>query len=716
MKLRWKFFIILLVFSLLPILAIHGLYHHGIKKLGKTIFGKTQATLTEIACESLQRTAENASKILLLSKKNLEATVGVISYEAERVLAQNRPLPESIYFADDFDHDDTAPPDFFPSKRYWRKDADGQIVPASVSFSHPVVLLGPDVPLMTAQTDIARLLGLTASFRQFQLEFSNTIYWVYVSLENGVHLAYPGHGGYPQDFDPRRRPWYRRAGNDVQWTLPIVDATTGLVMLTASKKIYRPDGKFAGVVGLDTLITEVLQISDLTALWSSQMRSYMVSIKTYPDSNRTGLQILARKQYQTQAATWRGLIGLEWLESGEPEKMEQVIAGLESGRSGYVEMPYQDVDSFWAYANVDEYTNFLVIVPKMVIMSLPTETVQTVKAYTTERLHAILMHAAILVVLITIAALVFSKSTTQPILRLVQAAKRLSKGDFSVRVDVRMGDERDLMVQSFNDMVPKLADHLRIYRSLNLAREVQQSLLPKANPQVAGLDIAGMSIYCENTGGDYYDYLSFESRQADSISVIVGDVADHGIPSALLMATARAFIRQRSSQSGSIAEIVTDVNTQLSEDVESTGQFMTLFYMTIDRRNQSLRWVRAGHDPALVYDPTLDRFEELFGGGAAVGISKEWRYEENEWTGLTTGQIIFIGTDGIWEAQNQAGDVFGRDAIHDLIRKNAHADAQTILDSIITTLKNFLKDKDPEDDITLVIIKIKDLEPDARTG
>ena len=351
--------------------------------------------------------------------------------------------------------------------------------------------------------------------------------------------------------------------------------------------------------------------------------------------------------------------------------------------------------------------------PKSVIMSLPAETAQVVKAHTTERLHAIFLYAAILVVFITAAALVFSKSTTQPIIKMVRAARRLSKGDFSVRLDLRMGDERDLVVQSFNEMVPKLEDHLRIYRSLNLANEVQRSLLPKADPQVAGLEIAGMSIYCDETGGDYYDYLRYGSKQSERIGVIVGDVADHGIPSALLMATARAFIRQRSSQSGSIAEIVTDVNTQLSEDVESTGQFMTLFYMTIDRRNRYLRWVRAGHDPAILYDPARDRFEELFGGGAAVGLDKEWRYEENEWTGLAAGQIIFIGTDGIWEAQNQNGDIFGRDAIHDLIRENAQADAQSILDSIITRLKNFLRDKDPEDDITLVIIKIKELEADV---
>ena len=129
----------------------------------------------------------------------------------------------------------------------------------------------------------------------------------------------------------------------------------------------------------------------------------------------------------------------------------------------------------------------------------------------------------------------------------IQALKTIligySLGDFSIRLDIQTGDERDQVIQAFNEMVPKLQDHLRIYKSLNLATEVQQSLLPQANPKIPGLDIVGKSIYCDETGGDYFDYLEIGLKPPGRISVIVGDVADHGIPSALLMATARALIR-----------------------------------------------------------------------------------------------------------------------------------------------------------------------------
>jgi phosphoserine phosphatase RsbU/P len=125
------------------------------------------------------------------------------------------------------------------------------------------------------------------------------------------------------------------------------------------------------------------------------------------------------------------------------------------------------------------------------------------------------------------------------------------------------------------------------------------------------LDIAGQSIYCERTGGDYHDYLGMGDCHEGRIGIVVGDVSGHGIPSALLMTSARSSIRQRASRSGSIAQIVSDVNRQLTRDVEESGRFMTLFCSQIDTHSRSISWVRAGHDPAILYDPVTDSFEKL---------------------------------------------------------------------------------------------------------
>jgi sigma-B regulation protein RsbU (phosphoserine phosphatase) len=250
-------------------------------------------------------------------------------------------------------------------------------------------------------------------------------------------------------------------------------------------------------------------------------------------------------------------------------------------------------------------------------------------------------------------------------------------------------------------------EHQRVRQALSRAMEVQQNLLPKANPKIDGLDIAGKSIYCDETGGDYYDFLEVGNPRDGKIGVVVGDVSDHGIPSALLMATARALIRQRCSAFGQIDQVVSDVNRQLAKDVEDSGRFMTLFYAEIERSNKSLRWVNAGHEPAMIYDPDTDSFSDLNGGNnMALGVFEDTEFKEAQ-KEIAPGQIITIATDGIWEARNPKGEMFSKDRIRKIIRRNAAKTADDIQNAILDSLKRFQKDVKLEDDMTLVVIKIK---------
>jgi sigma-B regulation protein RsbU (phosphoserine phosphatase) len=243
-------------------------------------------------------------------------------------------------------------------------------------------------------------------------------------------------------------------------------------------------------------------------------------------------------------------------------------------------------------------------------------------------------------------------------------------------------------------------------KALALAGEVQKSLLPQDKPLVQGLDIAGKNVSCDEIGGDYFDFLWRRDTQKGPFSVVVGDISGHGVDSALLMTTARAFLRMRASQPGTISEIVTAMNHHLTRDVLETGRFMTLFYMTIAPEKNRLDWVRAGHDPAVLYDPVRDEFEELKGSGVALGVNEAFDYEENYWKGLADGQIIAIGTDGIWEAVNRKGEMFGKERFRDIIRKNAKAGSVDILNAVYAELSQYTKGQKSEDDITLVIIKI----------
>ena len=244
-------------------------------------------------------------------------------------------------------------------------------------------------------------------------------------------------------------------------------------------------------------------------------------------------------------------------------------------------------------------------------------------------------------------------------------------------------------------------------KSLALANEIQLNLLPQGNPSTPHLDIAGKSIFCSATGGDYYDFISLPDENREQLSVVVGDVTGHGIEAALLMTTARALLRSRALMPGSMAQIIEDVNLHLTRDLYESGRFITLFFLTIDPLMRSLHWVRAGHDPAICYDPANDTFEELRGSGLALGVDRAWSYEENRKTDLADGQIIFLGTDGIWETHDPRGKMFGKKQVQQIIREHAGGKAKDIVGAVIANLNDFRKKPEPEDDITLIAIKVK---------
>jgi sigma-B regulation protein RsbU (phosphoserine phosphatase) len=298
------------------------------------------------------------------------------------------------------------------------------------------------------------------------------------------------------------------------------------------------------------------------------------------------------------------------------------------------------------------------------------------------------------------------KSIIEPITDMMVLVRRVRKGHFKQKVRVVSNDELGVLGDGLNEMTEGLIERDEIRQSLYLAQEVQQTLLPQKSPQMDKLDVAATIVYCDETGGDYYDFPDTSESHPGGFTVAVGDVSGHGIPSALMMATGRAFLRQRAMLPGTLVEIISDVNQQMVRDFEKSGGFMTLFYLTIDMHKNCLYWVRAGHDPAIFYDPKSDAFEELRGAGIALGVDIDGHYAQNQKTDLKKGQIILLGSDGLWEARNPKGEMFGKAPVQQITRKLADMSAREILTACFHAFNVFLGDRAPEDDVTLVVIKI----------
>nr|MCU0585711.1 SpoIIE family protein phosphatase [Desulfobacterales bacterium] len=321
---------------------------------------------------------------------------------------------------------------------------------------------------------------------------------------------------------------------------------------------------------------------------------------------------------------------------------------------------------------------------------------------------SVLTYALVFIATGIVLTVVIGRNLTLPFDRIIEALHAIRGGRFDRRIPVTTSDEIGFTGDAINEMTEGLRERERMRASMGLAMEVQQNLLPRSTPEIAGLDIAGRSVYCEETGGDYFDYFEWSTAEAGSFGVAVADVSDHGLPSALLMTTARAFLRQRLCRRDDLAEVAADVNRQLVRDVEESGRYVTLFLAEVDRPALALRWVNAGHDAAMIYDRRTDGFAELGRTGLPIGVSADGGYRADA-RPLAPGEILLVGTDGIWEAQNARGEMFGKPRLQAVVRGAAGAPAREIITAVIAAVDAFCHPLPKADDLTLVIVKIEDL-------
>ncbi|MBT8360982.1 MAG: SpoIIE family protein phosphatase [Deltaproteobacteria bacterium] len=319
------------------------------------------------------------------------------------------------------------------------------------------------------------------------------------------------------------------------------------------------------------------------------------------------------------------------------------------------------------------------------------------------RLYFLSFAGCILLVLVFIR--VTMNQVTIGIKKISVAADDLANGKFGDPLEVTTRDEVGELTGNFNKMTRQLRHRLELKEAINIAREVQQNLLPREGYSGDRIEISGFSIYCDETGGDYFDILQFPESDG-KVGVVVGDVVGHGVGAALLMTTVRALVRSRLSQPGGLDQVMNDVNRLLYQDTVKSGSFVTLFYLEYDQFKSVLRWVRAGHDPAIIYAPAEDSFSELKGKGMALGVDLDWRYECNEISIGEETKLILIGSDGVWEVENGSGEQFGKERVKEIFAAQNGSHPDIIVKNIIGKIAAFRGDTPQADDITLAVIKV----------
>jgi sigma-B regulation protein RsbU (phosphoserine phosphatase) len=282
--------------------------------------------------------------------------------------------------------------------------------------------------------------------------------------------------------------------------------------------------------------------------------------------------------------------------------------------------------------------------------------------------------------------------------------RRVGDGDLESEAHFEGSREFRELSAALNRMIADLRDRLKVRHSLGVAMDVQQQLLPRSPPVVPGFDIAGHSTYCDETGGDYYDFLVVDEPERGNVLVALGDVMGHGVAAALVMAGTRAVLRDRAGADHGLADLMSRLNKMITADLHGM-RFMTMHLGIMDVNRRLYRWASAGHDAPIIYDPGSRSFDEPDGGSLPLGVMDSTDYEELTFGPLRPGQVLVVGTDGVWEMPNSAGDQFGKERLREVIQAAADGSAEQISEAIRRALAEFRGDEKSVDDVTYVVLK-----------
>ncbi len=312
----------------------------------------------------------------------------------------------------------------------------------------------------------------------------------------------------------------------------------------------------------------------------------------------------------------------------------------------------------------------------------------------------------------------------KPIQALTDGVRAIGEGDFSDELEIDGPEEIGEIARAFNEITSKfreaqksVVEQERMQKEMQVAQEIQHSLLPGKVPAVSGYDIASLYRAAKEVGGDYYDFVSVDE---DTLGVVVADVSGKGVPGSLVMTMIRTALRMEARGSHSAADVMSRMNDFVTEDMKK-GMFVTIFYLILDSKNRVISYASAGHNPMILFRAETDETFFLNPRGFPVGISLP---DENlfrrsidvEKIKLKKDDMLVIYTDGVTEAMNEAREQYGEDRLLALIKEHGTKSPDEFVDALNEDIKIFTSGYPQNDDITVVAMKEKMMADDVLFG
>jgi len=300
-----------------------------------------------------------------------------------------------------------------------------------------------------------------------------------------------------------------------------------------------------------------------------------------------------------------------------------------------------------------------------------------------------------------------------PFRRLQEWVKALGQPGAAEELDIDTSTEVGAIAKAFSDITMKLrnsqvniAEQERLQKEMQVAQEIQQTLLPSHFPELEGYDISSFYGAAKEVGGDYYDFVEVDN---DTLGIVVADVSGKGVPGSLVMTMIRTALRTEARGVKDAAEVLTRVNDFVVNDMKK-GMFVTLFYVIIDSKRRRINFASAGHNPMILCRTSKNKTYYLNPRGFPIGISlpdKELfkKSLQSDSIALAEDDILLVYTDGVTEAMNSKREMFGDERFLKVIRDHGKLKAEDFIEKLQKEIISFTEGSPQNDDITLVAIK-----------
>ncbi len=316
----------------------------------------------------------------------------------------------------------------------------------------------------------------------------------------------------------------------------------------------------------------------------------------------------------------------------------------------------------------------------------------------------------------TIITILITGKFTRPISRLVEATHRIGQGDFGTVMPIyRSKDEISQLTNAFSQMKEELVHYIsnlqeataareKMEGELSVAHDIQMGLLPKTFPVRDDWDLAALLDPARAVGGDLYDFYFLDD---DHLFIAIGDVSGKGVPASLFMVSARTLFRSRISLREPLNQSVYEINKEICRE-NPNQMFVTFIAGIVDLKNGSMTYCNAGHNPPFLVRPSgkIEKMKEVH--GIPLGIFEHTTYSSATIL-FSPGDAFLLYTDGVTEALNSAGDFYGEEPMLDIVAQNHDLCPSELIRRLESDVVDFMKGVDQADDITLLILKSKQI-------